>query len=70
MAGVLNDRVFLEKIYGTLMGNKQYPQLKLEKVNDNFLDYSAKEICILYGRRAFKIKVEMLPGYHEDLTTI
>ena len=68
--GVLNERVFIEKLYDTLMENKQYPQLKMEKINDAFLDYSKKEICLLYGKTAFKIKCEKLPGYHDDLTTI
>ena len=52
------------------MGNTQYPQLNLNKVNDNWCDAGQQEITILYGKTAYRLKIERLPGYHEDLTTI
>ena len=61
---------FAERIYDTLFGNTQYPQLDFSKINDQFIDYAKNEITILYGRTAYKVKVERLNGYHNDLTTI
>lgn len=61
---------FAERIYDTLFGNTQYPQLDFSKINDQFIDYAKNEITILYGRIAYKVKVERLNGYHNDLTTI
>ena len=63
-------RSFAEKIYDTLFCNTQYPQLDLNKVNDQWLDYDDNEIVILYGRIAYKLKVERVKGYHDNLTTI
>lgn len=61
---------FAERIFDTLFGNTQYPQLDFNKVNDQFVDYGKNEILILYGKTAYKIKVERIPGYHDNLTTI
>lgn len=63
-------RHFTDIIYDTLMGNTQYPQLDLNKVNDNWCDAGQQEITILYGKTAYRLKIERLPGYHDDLTTI
>lgn len=60
---------FAERIYDTLFSNP-YPQLDFNKVNDQFVDYGKNEIFILYGKTAYKIKVERIPGYHDNLTTI
>ena len=62
-------RVFTEKLYDTLFGNTQYEQLDFNKINDQWVDYKG-EIAILYGRTAYRIKIEQVPGYHDDLTTI
>lgn len=61
---------FTDLIYDTLMGNTQYPQLNFNKVNDQFCDAKNNEITILYGKTAYRIKIERLKGRHEDLTTI
>lgn len=61
---------FTDLIYDTLMGNTQYPQLNFNKVNDQFCDAKNNEITILYGKTAYRIKIERLKGSHEDLTTI
>ena len=61
---------FTELIFDTLCGNVQYPQLDMDKVKDQFLDYEKNEIQILYGKTAYKIKVERVKGYHDDLTSI
>ena len=61
---------FTDIIFDTLMGNKQYPQLNLDKVNDNWCAAKDHEILILYGKTAYKIKIEKLPGLHNDLSTI
>lgn len=60
---------FAERIYDTLFNNP-YPKLDFDKVNDQFVDYGKGEIFILYGKTAYKIKVERIPGYHDNLTTI
>ena len=60
---------FTERLYDTLFNNS-YPQLDFDKVNDQFVDYGKNEIFILYGKTAYKIKVERIPGYHDNLTTI
>lgn len=61
---------FAERIYDTLFGNTQYPQLDFGKVNDQFVHSGKNEIFILYGKTAYKIKVERISGYHDSLTTI
>lgn len=61
---------FTDLIYDTLMGNTNYPQLNFNKVNDQFCDAKNNEITILYGKTAYRIKIERLKGRHEDLTTI
>lgn len=61
---------FTDLIYDTLMGNTNYPQLNLNKVNDQFCNAKNNEITILYGKTAYRIKIERLKGRHEDLTTI
>ena len=61
---------FTDLIYDTLMGNTQYPQLNFNKVNDQWCDAKNNEITILYGKTAYRIKIERLKGRHEDLTTI
>ena len=64
------ERNFIERIYDTLFNNVQYPQLDLSKVKEQFVDTSKNEIVILYGKTAYKLKVERVKGYHRDLTTI
>ncbi len=61
---------FVERIYDTLFHNSQYPQLDLNKVKDQFVDSNKGEILIVYGRIAYRITVEQLKGYHDDITTI
>jgi hypothetical protein len=61
---------FTDLIYDTLMGNTNYPQLNFNKVNDQFCDAKNNEITILYGKTAYRIKIERLKGRYEDLTTI
>ena len=64
------ETTFTDLIYDTLMGNTNYPQLKFNKINDQFCDAKHNEITILYGKTAYRIKIERLKGRHEDLTTI
>ena len=61
---------FAERIFDTLLHNSQYPQLDLSKVQDQFVDSNKGEILIVYGRTAYRITVERLKGYHDDITTI
>lgn len=66
-----------ERIYDTLFNNTNYPQFEVDKVKDSFVqagnDNKAGDtgnIVIVYGRVAYKITVERLAGYHNDITTI
>ena len=61
---------YAERIYDTLFHNSQYPQLDLSNVQDQFVDSSKGEILIVYGRTAYRMTVERLKGYHDDITTI
>jgi len=61
---------FAELIFDTLFGNEKYPQLDRNKIKDQFIDYENNEIAILYGKTAYRIKVERVKGYHDDLTSI
>lgn len=61
---------FVERIYDTLFHNTQNPQLDLNKVQDQFVDSNKGEILIVYGRIAYRMTVERLKGYHDDITTI
>lgn len=66
-----------ERIYDTLFNNTDYPQFETDKVKDSFVqagkDNKAGDtgiIELVYGRVAYKIIVERLAGYHNDITTI
>ena len=61
---------FTDLIYDTLMGNTLSPQLDFNKVNDQFCDAKNNEITILYGKTAYRIKIERLKGRHDDLISI
>ena len=61
---------FTDLVYDTLMGNTQCPQLNFNKVNDQCCDAKKNEITILYGKTAYRIKIERLKGRHDDLISI